>query len=131
MLSNYIKEAMKQSSWIRKMFEVGQELRRIHGPENVFDLTLGNPILEPPDKFFKVLAMLSANTSTGRHRYMSNAGFEDVRRRVAEHLTHNNILACKFNHVVMTVGIGGGINVILKTILDPGDEVIIFAPFFA
>jgi len=131
MISNYVKEAMERSSWIRKMFELGQELKRIHGIENVYDLTLGNPILEPPDKFFKVLAMLSVNTSTGKHRYMSNAGFEEVRKSVASYLTKKNILNLEFKHVLMTVGVAGGMNVILKTILNPGDEVIILSPYFA
>ena len=80
MVSQYIREAMERSSWIRRMFEVGQEMKRKYGVENVYDLTLGNPMLEPPDKFFETLAMLSVNTSSGRHRYMSNAGFEDVRK---------------------------------------------------
>ena len=131
MISKYINEAMERSSWIRKMFEVGQELKRIHGVENVYDLTLGNPILEPPYKFFEVLAMLSVNTSSGRHRYMSNAGFEDVRKKVASYLTKKDILQVEYKHVIMTVGVAGGMNVIFKTILDPGDEVIVLAPYFA
>ena len=131
MISNYINEAMERSSWIRRMFEIGQELKKKHGVENVYDLTLGNPILEPPDKFFEVLAMLSVNTSSGRHRYMSNAGFEDVRRKVANYLSKREILDVEFNHVLMTVGVAGGMNIIFKTILNPGDEVIILAPFFA
>lgn len=131
MISNYINNAMESSSWIRRMFEIGQEMKRKYGTENVYDLTLGNPIIEPPDKFFKVLARLSMNTSAGRHRYMNNAGFEDVRRKVAAYLTKKNILPVEFKHVVMTVGVGGAMNVILKTILNPGDEVIILAPFFA
>ncbi|MBN1153460.1 pyridoxal phosphate-dependent aminotransferase [candidate division KSB1 bacterium] len=131
MISTYITEAMQRSSWIRKMFEVGQELKRIYGVENVYDLTLGNPIIEPPDKFFEVLAMLSVNTSSGMHRYMSNAGFTEVRKKIASHLTKKNILESEFKHIIMTVGVAGGMNVILKTILNPGDEVIIFAPYFA
>jgi len=131
MISNYINEAMERSSWIRRMFEVGQEMKRIHGVENVYDLTLGNPILEPPDKFFEVLAMLSVNTSSGRHRYMNNAGFEDVRKNVANYLTQNKILPVDYKQVVMTVGVAGGMNVIFKTILNPGDEVIVLAPYFA
>lgn len=131
MISNYISEAMERSSWIRRMFEIGQELKRVHGIENVYDLTLGNPILEPPVQFFEVLAMLAVNTSTGRHRYMNNAGFEDVRKKVAKYLCRKNILEATHSNIVMTVGVGGGINVILKTILNPGDEVIVLAPYFA
>jgi len=131
MISTYISEAMERSSWIRRMFEVGQELRKIHGVENVFDLTLGNPLIEPPDKFFEVLAKLSVNTSSGRHRYMNNAGFQDVRESVARYLTDKGILKTEFRHIIMTVGVAGGMNVVIKTILNPGDEVIIFAPYFA
>lgn len=131
MISKYISEAMEESSWIRRMFEIGQELKRKYGVENVYDLTLGNPMLEPPDKFFQVLAMLSVNTSSGRHRYMSNAGFEDVRKKVANFLNKRNILEVDHRHVLMTVGVAGGMNIILKTILNPGDEVIIMAPYFA
>ncbi len=131
MISQYITEAMESSSWIRRMFEIGQELKRIHGVENVYDLTLGNPILEPPIEFFEVLATLAVNKSSGRHRYMNNAGFEDVRKNVAKYLNRENILDASYENIVMTVGVGGGINVILKTILNPGDEVVILAPFFA
>lgn len=131
MISDYINEAMQRSSWIRRMFEIGEELRRVYGRENVYDLTLGNPILEPPDKFFEVLATLSVNTSSGRHRYMSNAGFEDVRKKVANYLTKKCILETEYKYVIMTVGVAGGMNIILKTLLNPGDEVIIFAPYFA
>ena len=131
MISQYITEAMERSSWIRRMFEIGQELRRIHGVENVYDLTLGNPILEPPIEFFEVLATLAVNKSSGRHRYMNNAGFEDVRKNVAKYLKRKDILDASYENIVMTVGVGGGINVILKTILNPGDEVVILAPFFA
>ncbi|MBD3287673.1 pyridoxal phosphate-dependent aminotransferase [candidate division KSB1 bacterium] len=131
MISQYIAEAMERSSWIRRMFEIGQELKRVHGVENVYDLTLGNPILEPPIEFFEVLATLAVNKSSGRHRYMNNAGFEDVRRNVAKYLNKKKILDASHENIVMTVGVGGGINVILKTILNPGDEVVILAPFFA
>ncbi len=131
MISDYINEAMERSSWIRRMFEIGEELRKIHGIENVYDLTLGNPLLEPPDKFFEVLATLSVNTSSGRHRYMNNAGFEDVRKKVAAYLTKKEILEAEYRQIVMTVGVAGGMNIIFKTILNPGDEVIIFAPYFA
>ena len=131
MISTYVTEAMQSSSWIRKMFEVGQELKKKYGVENVYDLTLGNPIIEPPDEFFEVLEMLSLNKSSGMHRYMSNAGFTEVRERIANHLTKKNLLKTNFKHIIMTVGAAGGMNVILRTILNPGDEVIIFAPYFA
>ena len=86
MISKYISHAIEKSSWIRKMFEAGNELKKIHGAENVFDLSLGNPILEPPDQFFDLLKKLSAEKESGKHRYMSNAGFIDVREKIVSYL---------------------------------------------
>lgn len=131
MISQYINHAMKESSWIRKMFETGNELKQKYGAENVYDLSLGNPIIEPPDDFFEKLEKLSHDKNSGKHRYMANAGFSEVRERVAHYLTEKDMLDTDMNYVIMSVGAGGGINVILKTLLDQGDEVIVFAPFFA
>ena len=122
---------MEQSSWIRRMFEDGKEMKLSYGAENVFDLSLGNPILEPPPEFFRVFQRIATNTSSGKHRYMSNAGFEDVREKVALHLQQKNILNAEMKHIIMSCGAGGAINVILKTVMDPGEEVIIIAPFFS
>jgi aspartate aminotransferase len=131
MISKYVNQAMEQSSWIRRMFEVGREMKITYGAENVYDLSLGNPILEPPPEFFRVFQKIAANTSSGKHRYMSNAGFEDVREKVALYLRQENLLNAEMKHVIMSCGAGGAINVILKTILDPGDEVIIMSPYFS
>ncbi len=131
MISKYINQAMEQSSWIRRMFEVGREMKLSYGAENVYDLSLGNPILEPPPEFFKVFEKIATNTSSGKHRYMSNAGFEDVREKVAMYLRQQSMLNTEMKHVIMSCGAGGAINVILKTITDPGDEVIIMAPYFS
>ncbi len=84
MISKYIDQAMEQSSWIRRMFEAGKEMKISYGADNVYDLSLGNPILEPPPEFFRVFQKIATNTSSGKHRYMSNAGFEDVREKVAQ-----------------------------------------------
>lgn len=131
MISKYINQAMEQSSWIRRMFEVGREMKINYGAENVYDLSLGNPILEPPPEFFRVFQKIANNTSSGKHRYMSNAGFEDIREKVALYLRQKNLLNAEMKHIIMSCGAGGAINVILKTILDPGDEVIIMAPYFS
>ncbi|OQX95881.1 aspartate aminotransferase [candidate division KSB1 bacterium 4572_119] len=131
MISKYISHAIEKSSWIRKMFEAGNELKKIHGAENVFDLSLGNPILEPPDQFFDLLKKLSAEKESGKHRYMSNAGFIDVREKIVSYLSKNRILETTSDNVVMSCGAGGGLNVILRTILDQGDEVIVLTPFFS
>ena len=113
------------------MFETGQEMKKKIGADNIYDLSLGNPVLEPPPEFFNMFQEIAKNTIPGQHRYMPNAGFESVRSKVAQYLTKKKILNIESKHVVMSCGAGGAINVILKTILDPGDEVIIMAPYFS
>ena len=122
---------MNNSSWIRKMFEEGIELRSIHGAENVFDLSLGTPLLEPPAEFKEALARLVADESPGTHRYMPNGGFPEVRASVAEVLSEESGVPFTGAEILMTVGAAGGINTILRSILDEGDEVVLIAPYFA
>jgi aspartate aminotransferase len=121
---------IEQSSWIRKMFEEGAALRKIHGEENVFDFTLGNPSVEPPAAFRQELLKLAQNPLPGMHRYMNNAGYEKTRTAIAEVLSEHSSLPVKARHLVMTCGAGGGLNVVLKTILNPDEEVILLAPYF-
>ncbi len=122
---------MKGSSWIRRMFEEGTRLKAEHGEENVFDFSLGNPVIEPPDEVRRALVAAAAETSPGAHRYMPNAGYPAVREAVARHLASVTGAPFEARHVVMCVGAGGGLNVVLlKTLLDPGDEVILLAPYF-
>ena len=128
--SKKIQNAIKQASWIRKMFEEGAKRKAIYGEENVFDFSIGNPILEPPAEFKSILNGLINDPSKGRHCYMSNAGYEDTREAVASYLTENSTKSFSPDDVVMTVGSGGALNVILKTILDPNDEVLIVTPCF-
>lgn len=122
--------SIERASWIRKMFEEGERLRSELGPENVYDFTLGNPDVEPPAQFVTRFRELAERPLPGMHRYMSNAGYEETRAAVAEVLAAASGVAVTGSHVVMTCGAGGALNVVLKTILDPGDEVIILAPFF-
>jgi aspartate aminotransferase len=121
---------IENASWIRKMFEEGERLRSIHGAENVFDFTLGNPTVEPPAEFEEEFRRLAKHPIPGMHRYMNNAGYEETREAVAEVLAEKSGLEVKGSHVIMTCGAGGALNVALKTILNPGDEVIILTPFF-
>ncbi|MHC4598590.1 MAG: pyridoxal phosphate-dependent aminotransferase [Planctomycetota bacterium] len=126
-----IDEAMTRASFIRKMFEKGTELKRIHGVENVFDLTLGNPVLEPPPEFFHALAELAKRRDEGLHGYMPNAGFPAVRERIAAKLDREGVLpGITKEEIVMTVGAAGGMNTVLKAILNPGEEVLLLAPYF-
>ena len=128
--SKKIQEFMERSSWIRKMFEEGAKRKAEFGSENVFDFSLGNPNLEPPIKFKQVLRDLVNDTEPGRHAYMPNAGLVDTRQAVANYLNKDNRQRFSPEDIVMTVGAGGGLNVVLKTILDPGEEVIIPRPYF-
>ena len=121
---------MENSSWIRKMFEEGIRLKKEFGEENVFDLSLGNPVMEPPEEVRKALIESSQDESHGLHRYMPNAGLADVRAVIAESLSPECKVELSANDVVMVCGAAGGLNITLKTLLDPGDEVIIFAPYF-
>ncbi len=121
---------LEKASWIRRMFEEGERLRRIHGADNVFDFTLGNPNVEPPGEFVEELRKLAESPVPGMHRYMSNAGYEETRNAIAAVLASNSQLPVTGKQVVMTCGAGGALNVVLKTILNPGEEVIILTPFF-
>lgn len=131
MISEKMKPLVNNNSAIRAMFEEGKRLAAIHGAENVFDFSLGNPNVPAPQSVSQAICdILKEEESTFVHGYMSNAGFEDVRAAIAESL--NRRFGTKFhqNNILMTVGAASGLNVILKTILNPGDEVIAFAPYF-
>jgi aspartate aminotransferase len=112
------------------MFEEGAELKEKHGAGNVADLSLGNPVTEPPAEFHRELKRLVENPPAGMHRYMANAGYADTRAAVAAQLSRETGISFTQDEVVMTCGAAGALNVVLKTVLDPGDEVIIFAPYF-
>ncbi len=129
-VSEKIQASIEKSSWIRRMFEEGEERKAKFGAENVFDFSLGNPNLEPPPKLKQILMELASDTSKGLHAYMPNAGFTETRRAVADHLNRFNKTTFTHDEIVMTVGAGGGLNVVLKTLIDPGDEVIIPKPYF-
>lgn len=129
-VSARIKAAMESSSWIRRMFEEGAELKARLGPDRVFDFTLGNPDLEPPARFKEELLAAAQDPSPGLHAYMPNAGLLEVRKALARHLTQLHRLPFHAPDLVLTCGAAGGLNVIFKALLDPGDEVVIFAPYF-
>jgi len=128
-ISKNVKACLSASSWIRKMFEEGARLRAAHGASNVFDFSLGNPNVPPPERFKKVLAEVSAGPGTG-HGYMPNAGYPETRQAVADHVSMEQQADVSADGVLMTCGAAGGLNVILKAILDPGDIVVGLAPFF-
>jgi aspartate aminotransferase len=129
-ISKAISKSMKDSSWIRAMFEEGEKMKKIYGPENILDFTLGNPDVEPPEQLKEELIRLVTSDAAGMHRYMTNSGYEDVRAAIAEFHASRTGLTFTKDHIVMTVGSAGGMNVVLKSLLDPGSEVIVLSPFF-
>ena len=129
-ISQKVHNYMDQSSWIRKMFEEGIRLKQEFGEENVFDLSLGNPVAEPPQEVVNAMLTAARDETSGQHRYMPNAGYEATRRAVAEGLAEECKVSLSADDIVMVCGAAGGLNITLKTLLDPGDEVIVFAPYF-
>jgi aspartate aminotransferase len=121
---------ISQSSFIRKMFEEGVRLKERYGAGNVFDFSLGNPNLNPPEAFNERLRLLVSGEIPGKHMYMPNAGYPETRAAVAAELSASRRVTLTADQIVMTCGAGGALNVIFKTLLDPGEEVIIPAPFF-
>jgi aspartate aminotransferase len=121
---------MEVGSWIRRMFEEGIAMKKQFGPENVFDLSLGNPIMEPPPEFKAEMRRLVEHPFPGMHGYMENAGYPETRAAVGAQLKRETGVPVTEKDVIMSVGAAGAINVALKTILEPGDEVIVFTPWF-
>lgn len=129
-IAHKIENFMEQASWIRRMFEQGLELKARLGADKVFDFSLGNPNLEPPEKVKRAILEVLADERPGKHAYMPNAGLKETREAVANYLSREHGLPLTWEHIIMTCGAGGALNVALKTILDPQDEVIILAPYF-
>jgi aspartate aminotransferase len=121
---------MEVGSWIRRMFEEGIAMKKQFGAENVYDLSLGNPVMEPPPEFKREIKRLADHPFKGMHGYMENAGYPETRAAVAAQLSKETGLRLTEKDIIMAVGAAGAINVALKTILDPGDEVIVFIPWF-
>ena len=128
MFSKVAMNSVSNSSMIRKMFEEGEKLAKIHGADNVFDFSIGNPYKEPPKSVKETIKELV--DETGIHRYMANAGFPEVRERVAKHVSRNLDFSLDWKHIVMASGAAGGLNVVFKSILNEDEEVIVFAPYF-
>ena len=129
-IAKRISAYLEKGSWIRKLFEEGHQMKNDGSGEPVYDLTIGNPDLEPPAEFKRALATLIEDPTPGRHKYMSNVGFVETRRAVADSLAVEHDLPFEPDHVVMTCGAGGAVNALLKAVLDPGEEVVVIAPFF-
>lgn len=130
MVAQGIRQKLERASWIRRMFEEGARLRQERGADHVFDFTLGNPDVEPPAPVLEALHRAVDSGVPGSHAYMPNAGLLETRTAVADRLRRDTGVAFSPADIVMTVGAAGACNVILKAILDPGDEVIVLLPYF-
>ncbi len=130
-VSTTVAQQLQNASWIRRMFEEGIKLKAERGAENVYDFSLGNPDPEPPQPVMDALRKVVAENHLRSHAYMANAGFPEVRAAMAARLSRATGLDYTAGHILMTVGAAGALNALLKAILDPGDEVVILAPYFA
>lgn len=130
MFSKKVVDSLSKSSWIRAMFEEGEKLRKIYGPDNVYDFSIGNPDMEPPQAVRDSIKKLALSDKPGQHRYMSNAGYQESREKVAEYINRENGVSLTAGNIVMTCGAAGGLNVVLKALLNPGEEVIVLSPYF-
>lgn len=132
MIAEKMKNMVANSSAIRAMFEEGNRLAQIYGPENVFDFSLGNPNVPAPEAVKRaIVELLEEEDPVALHGYTnSNCGYADVREAVAASLNERFGTSFAGKNIVMTVGAAGGLNVILKSLINPGDEVIAFAPYF-
>ena len=131
MISNKMEALLQSNSVIRNMFEEGKKLSQIYGAENVYDFSIGNPNVEPPEHIKSIIKeILNSESPNLIHGYMNNSGYEDVRDSIASYLNKKENLSLNKDNIVMTCGAAGGLNIILKTLLNPGDEVITFAPYF-
>lgn len=129
-IAESIKKAQESGSWIRKMFEEGAALKKQYGADRVFDFSIGNPDIDPPPAFHETLLHLAAEDAPGSHGYMPNAGFTEVREAMAKKASRDHQVQIDGSRVVMCVGAAGGLNVVLKAILNSGDEVVVSKPYF-
>jgi aspartate aminotransferase len=128
---NYkVQEKMKVGSAIRKLFEEGLILKQKYGSENFFDLSIGNPVMESPSAYKEELIRLASSPKPGMHRYMENAGYTETRSAVADQLTLETGINFTGNEVIMSCGTAGALNITLKALLNPGEEIITFAPYY-
>ena len=129
-VADTIRAALGSQSLIRKMFDEGIVLKKQYGPENVFDFSLGNPDIDPPSAFFDTLEKLLKEKKKGAHGYMPNGGFPDVKEALSKKVSSEQNVNIDGTHIIMSCGAAGGINVIFKSVINPGDEVIIVRPYF-
>ena len=131
MIAEKMKPFIRNNSAIRMMFEEGNRLKALYGPENVFDFSLGNPSVPAPECVKEaIIEIVNEEDPLVVHGYMSNAGFEDVRQTIAGSLNRRFGTSFAAKNLIMTVGAASGLNIMLKAVVNPGEEVIVFAPYF-
>lgn len=133
MISRYFQSLLndKTASAIRKMFEEGKLLKQKYGEENVYDFSLGNPDLDPPQKVLDAIKEVALDERKGVHGYMSNAGYDETRAAMAKKESAQQAVSVDSSCVVMTVGAASAISATIKALILPGEEVIVPSPFFA
>ena len=129
-ISEKMRVFAEKSSWIRKMFEEGAKMKAQFGDDNVFDFSLGNPDVPPPPQFTEVITKICANDKPGSHGYMANNGYPFVREAIAKRMSTEQEIPVQANDMLMTCGAAGGLNVVMKALLNPGEEVILLSPYF-
>jgi aspartate aminotransferase len=129
-IAEKMNQSIEKSSWIRKMFEEGARLKKIHGEDKVFDFSLGNPNVPPPDIVREKLIELAKSGDPGMHAYMPNAGLFSTRSAMSAYFCREFCVSMAHDQIVVTCGAAGGLNIIFKALLDPGDEVLCPAPYF-
>jgi aspartate aminotransferase len=129
-VSEKVRGFISQSSWIRKMFEEGDRLKKQFGADKVFDFSIGNPSVEPPIEFRRALRQVASEEVSGAHGYMPNAGYPETRQVVAQALSRDHGVLLRSDHIVMTCGAAGALNVICKVLLEAGDELLVPTPCF-
>jgi aspartate aminotransferase len=129
-ISTKMRKFAETSSWIRKMFEEGAKMKAQYGAENVFDFSLGNPDVPPPPEYNKVIKEIVNNETPGMHAYMPNGGYPWVREALAGKMSKEQGIEVFHGDMLMTCGAAGALNVVMKSLLNPGEEVILLAPYF-
>ncbi|PID76649.1 MAG: aspartate aminotransferase [Deltaproteobacteria bacterium] len=129
-VSTKMRAFAEKSSWIRKMFEEGAGMKAEFGPENIFDFSLGNPDLPPPPEYDQAAQEIVESAAPDAHAYMPNGGYPWVREAIAARISREQEVVVNGGDMLMTCGAAGGLNIIIKSLLNPGDEVIIPAPYF-
>ncbi|MFD1422341.1 pyridoxal phosphate-dependent aminotransferase [Laceyella tengchongensis] len=130
MISHDIANSLNEHSWIRVMFQEGKRLKQLHGEEHVFDFSIGGPALEPPEAFYQSLRQVVDEPLAGKHSYGDYQGLYEARERIAAYLANRYQTGFSPAHVVMTSGAAGALNLVFRSILNPGDEVVLLAPYF-